>query len=52
MALQSLVAQIPSADPITFTAITVLLALVTVAACLVPALRATRLDPLAALRID
>jgi predicted permease len=47
--LESLVVQIPAADPVTFGAITVLLAAVTLAACLVPARRAMRLDPLKAL---
>jgi putative ABC transport system permease protein len=50
--LKSLVAQIPAADPLTFIGITLLLTALTIAACLVPARRATRLDPLAALRID
>jgi putative ABC transport system permease protein len=50
--LRSIVAQIPSADPITFVAITLLLTIVTLIACLIPARRATRLDPLVALRID
>jgi ABC-type antimicrobial peptide transport system permease subunit len=47
--LESLVVQIPAADPVTFATITVLLAAVTLAACLVPARRAMRLDPLKAL---
>ena len=49
-ALQSLVAHIPTRDPVTFGTIVILLVVVTVAACLIPARRATRLDPLAALR--
>jgi predicted permease len=47
--LESLVVQIPAADPVTFAAITLLLAAVTLIACLVPARRAMRLDPLKAL---
>jgi putative ABC transport system permease protein len=50
--LKSLVAQIPASDPVTFIFITGLLIIVTIAACIIPARRATRLDPLAALRID
>jgi predicted permease len=50
--LKSLVVQIPSRDPVTFTLTTALLSLVMLAACLVPARRATRLDPIAALRVE
>jgi putative ABC transport system permease protein len=50
--LASLVVQIPAADPVTFVAITTLMTIVTLAACLIPSRRATRLDPLTALRID
>jgi putative ABC transport system permease protein len=50
--LKVLVVQIPSRDPVTFVTIAVVLALVMIAACLVPARRATRLDPLAALRVE
>jgi predicted permease len=50
--LQSLVVQIPTRDPVTFTAIAGILIGVTVAACLIPARRATRLDPLVALRAE
>jgi predicted permease len=47
--LKSLVVRIPAADPVTFAGITVILAVVTLVACLVPARRAMRLDPLKAL---
>lgn len=50
--LQAILVQIPARDPVTFTTITLLLAVVMVLACLVPARRATKLDPLAALRVD
>ena len=52
MGLASFVAQIPQQDPVTLVSITLLLTAVTVAACLIPARRATRLDPLKALRVD
>ena len=48
--LQSLLVQTGSRDPLTLVSITVLLVLVSVAACVFPARRATRLDPIAALR--
>ncbi len=50
--LKTLVVQIPSRDPVTFTLTGILLALVMLVACVVPARRATRLDPIAALRVE
>jgi ABC-type antimicrobial peptide transport system permease subunit len=46
----SLVYGISSRDSVTFVAVTLLLIVVSFAASLVPALRATRVDPLAVLR--
>jgi ABC-type antimicrobial peptide transport system permease subunit len=39
-------------DPVTFTAIALLVTIVAVTACLVPARRATRIDPVVALRAE
>ncbi len=43
---------VSTTDPLTFVSLPVLLALVAFIASLVPALRATRVDPLEALRMD
>jgi predicted permease len=50
--LQSMLFEVKSSDPITYLALSALLAAVTLLACLVPARRATRVDPLTALRQD
>ena len=50
--LRSVLVQITPSDPVTFAAITMLLTVVSIAACLLPARRATRVDPLVALRAD
>jgi predicted permease len=50
--LGSLLYGVGPADPATLAAVAVLLVAVSVAACLIPARRATRVDPLIALRYD
>ena len=51
-ALRGLLFGVQALDPLTFAGVTGLLLLVAVLAVLVPALRATRLDPIVALRVD
>jgi len=48
--LSRLVFGVSATDPATLAAVAIILSLVALAACMLPALRATRLDPLAALR--
>jgi ABC-type antimicrobial peptide transport system permease subunit len=50
--LQKLLFEVRPSDPLTIAVVCVLLGAVGVAACYVPARRATRVDPLVALRVD
>ena len=48
--MQSVLAQTSGRDPVTIAGIAVVMCVVSLAACFWPARRATRLDPVAALR--
>jgi putative ABC transport system permease protein len=50
--LRTLLFEVGVRDPITFSTVGVLLALVAMLACYIPAARATRIDPLIALRSE
>jgi len=50
--LESLLVQTSARDPLTIASITLLLVVVSAAACIWPARRATRLDPVSALRCE
>ena len=48
--LSSLLYEVKPTDPFTFAAVSLLLVLVALLACLIPARRATQLDPIAVIR--
>jgi predicted permease len=50
--LRTLLVQVTPTDPLTFSVITIILTAVAIAACLIPARRASRVDPLVALRAE
>ena len=48
--LNTVLFQVTATDPLTFVSISILLAVVTISACLLPARRAMRMDPAITLR--
>ena len=50
--LESILVDVPRLDPVAYAVVAILLTLVALAACWIPASRATRVDPVVALRAD
>jgi len=50
--LTGLLFEVKPTDPLTYVVVASLLAVVAIAACLIPARRATKVDPLVALRYE
>ena len=50
--MESLLYQIPPRDPLTYVSVSAVLAFTAIVASYVPALRATRVDPMVALRYE
>jgi ABC-type lipoprotein release transport system permease subunit len=50
--LSSLLYQVKPVDPLTFAAVPILLATISLLACYIPAWRAARVDPMVALRYE